>query len=91
MSVHIREIYPGKWYLRISHQYIRKTKACSSKEKAIQLKKKLEMALELYGMDALKIIEADHESEIRRSTPPEIPTIDELKKARKVAGQRRAA
>jgi integrase len=80
MSVHIREIYPGKWYLRISYKYIRKTKACSSKEKAIQLKKKLEMALELYGMDALKILEADHESEIRRSTPPEIPTIDEYQK-----------
>jgi integrase len=80
MSVHVREIYPGKWYLRISYQYIRKTKACASKEKAIELKRKLTTALELYGMDALKIIEADHESEIRRSAPPEIPTIDEYQK-----------
>jgi integrase len=81
MSVHIREIYPGKWYLRISYNYIRKTKACASKEKAIQLKKKLETALELYGMDALKILEADHESEIKRSAPPlEIPTIDDYHK-----------
>jgi integrase len=80
MSVHIREIYPGKWYLRISYQYIRKTKACDSKEKAIELKRKLTTALELYGIDALKIIEADHDSEIRRSTPPEIPTIDEYQK-----------
>jgi integrase len=81
MSVHIREIYPGKWYLRISYNYIRKTKACASKENAIQLKKKLETALELYGMDALKILEADRESEIKRSAPPpEIPTIDEYHK-----------
>ena len=41
MGVHIREIYPGKWYLRITYKNIRKTKAAGSKERAIDLKKKL--------------------------------------------------
>jgi hypothetical protein len=50
---------------------------CASKEKAIELKRKLTTALELYGLDALNILEADHESEIKRSAPPIIPTIDE--------------
>jgi integrase len=30
MSVKIREIYPGKWYLRIRYRNIRKTKAAGS-------------------------------------------------------------
>jgi integrase len=77
MGVHIREIYPGKWYLRITYRNIRMTKATGSKERAIELKKKLTSALELYGLDALSILEGDHESEIRRSATPEVPTIDE--------------
>jgi integrase len=79
MSIHIREIYPGKWYLRITYQNIRKTKACGSKESAIKLKKKLEMALEIYGLDALRVIEEAKERE-QQIIKPEmviIPTIDE--------------
>jgi hypothetical protein len=30
MSVKIREIYPGKWYLRITYRNIRKTKAANA-------------------------------------------------------------
>ena len=59
MGVHIREIYPGKWYLRITYKNIRKTKAAGSKERAIDLKKKLTTALELYGLDAFKVIEEE--------------------------------
>jgi integrase len=82
MSVHIREIYPGKWYLRISYKRIRKTKACGSKESAISLKKKLDTALELYGLDALRVIEEAKEREqtVRRSEPAAIPTVDEYQK-----------
>ena len=82
MSVHIREIYPGKYYLRITYQNIRKTKAVGSKERAIQLKKKLETALELYGLDALRVIEADKEREqqIIKPEPVAIPTVDEYHK-----------
>ena len=82
MSVHIREIYPGKWYLRISHQRIRKTKACGLKDSAVRLKKKLDTALELYGLDALRVIEEQKEREqtVRRSEPPPVPTIDEYHK-----------
>jgi integrase len=82
MSVYVREIYPGKWYLRITYQNIRKTKACSSKQDATKLKRKLDMALELYGLDALKVIEEAKEREqtVRRSEPVVIPTIDEYQK-----------
>jgi integrase len=63
MGVHIREIYPGKWYLRITYKNIRRTKAAGSKERAIDLKKKLTTALELYGLDAFKVIEEEKGSE----------------------------
>lgn len=50
MGVHIREIYTGKWYLRITYKGIRMTKAVGSKDRAVELKKKLTTALELYGV-----------------------------------------
>jgi hypothetical protein len=82
MTVHVREIYPGKWYLRIAYQNIRKTKACGSKESALRLKKKLDTALELYGLDAMRVIEEAKEREqtVRRSEPVPIPTIGEYQK-----------
>jgi integrase len=82
MSIHIREIYPGKWYLRITYQNIRKTKAVASREKAFELKKKLDMALELYGLDAFRVVEEANarEQTVRRSAPTAIPTVDEYRK-----------
>jgi integrase len=80
MSVHVREIYPGKWYLRITYQNIRKTRACSSKERAIELKQKLMLALEIYGWDALRVIEETKEKETIKPEPVAIPTIDEYQK-----------
>jgi len=76
MSVKIREIYPGKWYLRIRNRNIRKTKAPGSKQRAAELARKLTTALDLYGLDALKILEEDREREIERAGKP-VPTIDE--------------
>lgn len=80
MSVHVREIYPGKWYLRITYQNIRKTKAVASKERAIELKKKLTMALDIYGLDALRVIEEEKERVAIKPEPVPIPTIDEYRK-----------
>ena len=77
MSVKVREIYPGSWYLRISYQNIRKTKKVGTKERAVELQKKLTTALELYGLDALKVIEENHEREIRKATKP-LPKIEEF-------------
>jgi integrase len=79
MSVKVREIYPGSWYLRISYQNIRKTKRIGTKELAVDLQRKLTTALELYGLDALKIIEKNHEKEIRKAEKP-IQKIDEFSK-----------
>ncbi len=47
MGVKVREIYPGCWYLRITYQNIRKTKAVGSKERALELARKLTTALGL--------------------------------------------
>jgi integrase len=76
MGVQVREIYRGKWYLRITYRNIRKTKAAGSKERAYELARRLTTALELYGLDALKVLEEDHEREIALTARP-VPTIDE--------------
>ncbi len=77
MAVKVREIYPGKWYLRITYRNIRKTVAVGSKERATELARKLTTALDLYGFDALRIVEDDHESNIKPPQPPAIPTVAE--------------
>ncbi len=76
MGVQVRQIYEGSWYLRITYQGIRKTKAVGSKVRATELARKLKTALELYGLDALKVLEENHEKEVARAAKP-IPTIDE--------------
>jgi integrase len=76
MGVQVRQIYDGSWYLRITFRGIRKTKAVGSKERAFELARKLTTALELYGLDALKVLEEDHDREIARTAKP-VPTIDE--------------
>jgi integrase len=80
MSVHVRQIYGGKWYLRITYKNIRKTKAVGSRERALELKKKLTTALELYGLDALKVLEEEKEQAVGRPEPVAIPTIGEYYK-----------
>jgi len=77
MGVQVRQIYKGKWYLRITYRGIRKTKAVGSKERATELARKLNTALDLYGLDALRVIEEDHEAKVRQIERPVIPTIDE--------------
>jgi integrase len=76
MGVQVRQIYDGSWYLRITFRGIRKTKAVGSKERAFELARKLTTALELYGLDALKVLEEDHKREIAVASKP-VPTIDE--------------
>jgi len=70
MGVQVRQIYDGSWYLRITFRGIRKTKAVGSKERAFELARKLTTALELYGLDALKVLEEDHEREIAAAAKP---------------------
>ncbi len=76
MGVQVRQIYDGSWYLRITFRGIRKTKAVGSKGRAFELARKLTTALELYGLDALKVLEEDHEKEVAAAPKP-VPTIDE--------------
>ena len=51
MSVKVVEIYPGKWYVRVVYKNFRKTKRIGSRERAIEVGRKLTTALELYGFD----------------------------------------
>jgi len=77
MGVQVREIYPGSWYLRITYRGTRVTKAVGSKDRAMELKKKLTTALELYGSDAFRIVDEENRETVRRSEPAIIPTVDE--------------
>jgi hypothetical protein len=60
MGVKVVEMCPGKWYVRVVYNHFRKTKQIGSKERALEVSRKLTTALELYGFDALN----------RRSNPP---------------------
>ena len=57
MGVKAVEMYPGKWYVRVVYNHFRKTKQIGSKERALEVSRKLTTALELYGFDALKMFE----------------------------------
>ncbi|MEJ2109068.1 MAG: site-specific integrase [Acidobacteriota bacterium] len=76
MGVKVIEIYPGKWYVRVVHNHFRKTKHIGSKERAMEVGRKLTTALELYGFDALNMFE---DSATEPATKPAvfIPTVKE--------------
>lgn len=53
MGVKVVEMYPGKWYVRVVYNHFRKTKQIGSKERALEVSRKLTTTLELYGFDVL--------------------------------------
>lgn len=54
MTVKVREIYPGRWYLVIDYHQFRKTAFVSTdKSKAEEAARRLQDALDLYGFDAI--------------------------------------
>jgi len=58
MTVKVREIYPGKWYLQIDYHRYRQTKFVSkSRERAEEVAKRLQEALDLHGFDAILALE----------------------------------
>lgn len=77
MSVKVVEMYPGSWYIRVVYKHFRKTKQIGSKERAVEVGRKLTTALELYGFDALRMFENTEEPPVRPAPVPAIPTVDE--------------
>ncbi len=77
MSVKVVEMYPGSWYIRVVYKHFRKTKQIGSKERAVEVSRKLTTALELYGFDALKMFEDSAEPPVKPAPVPTIPTVDE--------------
>ena len=75
MSVKVVEIYPGKWYVRVVYNKFRKTKCIGSKERAIEVSRKLTTAFELYGLDAWKMFKDGSGPAVKSA--PAIPTIDQ--------------
>ena len=76
MGVKVVEMYPGRWYVRVVYNRFRKTKHIGSRERALEVGRKLTTALELYGFDALKMFEnSSAESEVKPVVL--IPTIDQ--------------
>jgi integrase len=76
MGVKVVEMYPDKWYVRVVYNHFRKTKHIGSKERALEVSRKLTTALELYGFDALKMFE-DSTTEPAVKAAVFIPTIME--------------
>jgi integrase len=77
MGVKVVEMYPGSWYVRVVYKHFRKTKHIGSKERAVEVGRKLTTALELYGFDALKMFEDSAEPPVKPAPVPTIPTVDE--------------
>jgi hypothetical protein len=77
MSVKVVEMYPGSWYIRVVYKHFRKTKQIGSKERAVEVSRKLATALELYGFDALKMFEDSSEPPVKPAPVPTIPTVNE--------------
>jgi integrase len=77
MSVKVVEMYPGSWYIRVVYKHFRKTKQIGSKERAVEVSRKLATALELYGFDALKMFEDSSEPPVKPAPIPTIPTVNE--------------
>ena len=79
MGVKVFEEYAGRWYIRVVYQGYRKTKCIGSRERAMEVSRKLTTALELYGFDALKIFDQD----AREPAPKPvliIPTVNDYQK-----------
>jgi integrase len=73
MSVKVIEIYPGKWYVRVVYKHFRKTKRIGSRERAMEVGRKLTTALELYGFDAWKMFKDGAEPAVKSG--PAVPTV----------------
>lgn len=76
MGVKVVEMYPGSWYVRVVYNHFRKTKHIGSKERALEVSRKLTTALELYGFDALKMFE-DSSAEAAPKPVIVVPTINQ--------------
>ena len=79
MGVKVFEEYAGRWYIRVVYQGYRKTKCIGSRERAMEVSRKLTTALELYGFDALKMFDQDAQEPAPKPVLI-IPTIDEYQK-----------
>ena len=75
MSVKVVEIYPGKWYVRVVYRHFRKTQRIGSKERALEVARRLTTAFELYGLDAWKMFRDGGEPAVK--TAAAVPTIGE--------------
>jgi hypothetical protein len=70
MSIKVVEIYSGNRYVRVACKHFRKTKNVGSKERAMEVSRKLTTALEIYGFDALKMVENGSEPAVKPVPAP---------------------
>ena len=75
MGVKVVEMYPGRWYVRVVYNRFRKTKHIGSKERAMEVGRKLTTALELYGLDAWKMFQDGGDLPVK--SKPVLPNIAE--------------
>jgi hypothetical protein len=70
MSIKVAEIYSGSWCVRVVCKHFRKTKNIGSKEQAMEVSRKLTTALDIYGFDALKMVENGSEPAVKPVPAP---------------------
>jgi len=76
MTVKVREIPlgSGKWYVKIDYRQRRASKCFGSQERAQDVADKIATAIDIYGMEALRMFWRPEPS----STLPKIPTVAEF-------------
>src|SRR5881628_295169 len=76
MTVKVREIPlgSGKWYVKIDYRQRRASKCFGSQERAQDVADKIATAIDIYGIEALRMFRRPELS----STPPKIPTVAEF-------------
>ena len=76
MAVKIREIPAGsgKWYVKVDYHQRRVAKCFNSEERAKDVASKVATAIDIYGLDALRMFRTQETT----STEPIIPTVAEF-------------
>ncbi len=76
MAVKVREVPPGsgKWYVKVDYRQRRVSKCFSSQERAQDVAEKITTAIDIYGIDALRMFRPPQTP----AAAPKIPTIAEF-------------
>ena len=84
MAVKVREIPPGsgKWYVKIDYRQRRASRCFSSQERAQDVADKIATAIDIYGIEALRMFQQPQSL----AAPTRVPTLAEFAAKWELAG-----